>query len=280
MKTALVTGASGGVGGRLASRLAAEGWRVFGTARGNVPLPDKIERLPLDVTDERSVAEATARIAEQTRERGLDALINCAGIIVEGPLELVPVAEFRRQFEVNVTGPFALIRSLAPQLRLARGRIVNIGAASAYVTPPFFGPIAASKAALASLSDAARLELKAFGVRVVLIEPGALRTGIFATARQAQTEAMAEQSPEILKLYCAAIDAAHQALDKLAADDPDVVVQAAMRALNDRNPKPRVLVGKGAAMLARLRMLPDAWRDRLLLNMVGVSKAMKQAGAA
>lgn len=280
MKTALVTGASGGVGGRLATRLAAEGWRVFGAARGNAPLPDKVERLSLDLTDERSMAEATTRITDATGEGGLDALVNCAGIIVEGPLELAPVAEFRRQFDVNVTGPFALIRALAPQLRRARGRIVNIGAASAHVTPPFFGPIAASKAALASLSDAARLELKAFGVRVVLIEPGALRTGIFATARQAQAEAMAEQSPEILKLYRAAIDAAHQAMDKLAADDPDVVVRAAMRALNDRHPKPRVLVGKGAAMLARLRMLPDAWRDRLLLNMVGVSKAMKQTGAA
>jgi hypothetical protein len=91
---------------------------------------------------------------------------------------------------------------------------------------------------------------------------------------------MSDQSPEILKLYRAAIDAARQALDKLAADDPDVVARAAMRALNDRNPRPRVLVGKGAATLARLRMLPDAWRDRLLLNMVDASKAMKQAGAA
>jgi hypothetical protein len=124
------------------------------------------------------------------------------------------------------------------------------------------------------------MELKAFGVRVVLIEPGALRTGIFATARQAQAEAMAEQSPDIRKLYGAAIEAAHQAMDKLAADDPDVVVRAAMRTLNDRNPRPRVLVGKGAAMLARLRMMPDAWRDRLLLNMVGASNAMRRASAA
>jgi NAD(P)-dependent dehydrogenase (short-subunit alcohol dehydrogenase family) len=200
-------------------------------------------------------------------------------VIVEGPLELIPLAEFRRQFDVNVAGPFALIRGLAPELRQARGRIVNIGAASAHVTPPFFGPIAASKAALASLSDAARLELAAFGVRVVLIEPGALRTGIFETARRAQAEAMTGQSPQIVALYRRAIDAAHEALGKLAADDPDVVVRAAMNALNDRDPRPRVLVGRGAAMLARLRMLPDKWRDRLLLNMVGASKAMKRAGA-
>jgi NAD(P)-dependent dehydrogenase (short-subunit alcohol dehydrogenase family) len=280
MRTALVTGASGGIGGRLAARLVEQGWRVFGAARGNGPLPDKVERLRLDLTDDGSLAEAISQVANATREGGLDALVNCAGIIIEGPLELVPIAELRRQFEVNVTGPFALIRALAPQLRQARGRIINIGAASAHVTPPFFGPIAASKAALASLSDAARLELNAFDVRVVLIEPGALRTEIFATARRAQAEAMAEQSPQILKLYRAAIEAAHQAMDKLAADDPDVVVRAAMKALNERNPRSRVLVGKGAAMLARLRMLPDAWRDRLLLNMVGVRKAMKQSAAA
>jgi NAD(P)-dependent dehydrogenase (short-subunit alcohol dehydrogenase family) len=279
MRTVFITGASGGIGGRLAARLTQDGWRVLGAARGNALLPDKVERIALDLVDERSIDGAVARIIEATGGRGLDALINCAGVIVEGPLELIPLAEFRRQFDVNVAGPFALIRGLAPELRQARGRIVNIGAASAHVTPPFFGPIAASKAALASLSDAARLELAAFGVRVVLIEPGALRTGIFETARRAQAEAMTGQSPQIVALYRRAIDAAHEALGKLAADDPDVVVRAAMNALNDRDPRPRVLVGRGAAMLARLRMLPDKWRDRLLLNMVGASKAMKRAGA-
>src|SRR5271156_4200730 len=158
MRTAFITGASGGIGGRLAARLTQDGWRVLGAARGNALLPDKAERIALDLADERSIDGAVAQIVEATGERGLDALVNCAGVIVEGPLELVPLAEFRRQFDVTVAGPFALIRGLAPQLRLARGRIVNIGAASAHVTPPFFGPIAASKAAPASLSDAARLE--------------------------------------------------------------------------------------------------------------------------
>jgi NAD(P)-dependent dehydrogenase (short-subunit alcohol dehydrogenase family) len=272
MRTAFVTGASGGVGGRLAARLAEQGWRVFGAARGNGLLPEKVERVVLDFTDDRSVEAAIEKVAGATRESGLDALVNCAGIIVEGPLELVPVSEFRRQFDVNVAGPFALIRALAPQLRRARGRIVNIGAVSAHVTPPFYGPIAASKAAIASLSDAARLELGAFGVKVTLIEPGALR--------QAQSVAMSEQSPKTLALYQPAIKAFHEAMGKFAADDPEVVVRAALRALDDRNPRARLLVGKGAAMMARLRMLPDAWRDRLLLNTVGVSRALKRAAAS
>jgi NAD(P)-dependent dehydrogenase (short-subunit alcohol dehydrogenase family) len=280
MRTAFVTGASGGVGGRLAARLAEQGWRVFGAARGNGLLPEKVERVVLDFTDDRSVEAAIEKVAGATRESGLDALVNCAGIIVEGPLELVPVSEFRRQFDVNVAGPFALIRALAPQLRRARGRIVNIGAVSAHVTPPFYGPIAASKAAIASLSDAARLELGAFGVKVTLIEPGALRTSIFDTARQAQSVAMSEQSPKTLALYQPAIKAFHEAMGKFAADDPEVVVRAALRALDDRNPRARLLVGKGAAMMARLRMLPDAWRDRLLLNTVGVSRALKRAAAS
>ncbi len=275
MRTAFVTGASGGIGSRLADRLAQRGWRVFGAARGNGPLPDKVVRVTLDLTDPRSVDTAVARIVEATVERGLDALVNCAGVIVEGPLELVPLAEFQRQFDVNVVGPFALIRALTPQLRLARGRIVNVGAVSAHITPPFFGPIAASKAALASLSEAARLELASFGVRVILIEPGAIRTGIFETAQQAQDKALASEPPGAVALYRPAIEAARRAMGKFAADDPEVVVRAAMRAIEDRNPRPRVLVGRGAAMMARMRLLPDGWRDRLLLTITGVGKAMK-----
>lgn len=277
MRTVFLTGASGGIGGVVANRLAAAGWRVLASARGNAPLPNAVERIPLDLADPRSIEEAIAQIVEKTGARGLDALINCAGVIVEGPLELVPASEFRRQFEVNVTAPFLLMRGLAPQLRLARGRIVNIGAVSAHVTPPFYGPIVASKAALASLSDAARLELKAFGVRVILIEPGAMRTAIFDVAGQAQAEAMADQPPPVVALYKKAIDAAHEALGRFAADDPDVVARAAMRALQDKSPRSRVVVGKGAAMLARLRMLPNSWRDRVLLSMTGAGKAMKGA---
>jgi NAD(P)-dependent dehydrogenase (short-subunit alcohol dehydrogenase family) len=219
MRTAFITGASGGIGGRLAARLTQDGWRVLGAARGNALLPDKVERIALDLRralprrgrrpDRRSDGRARARRSHQLRRR-----------YRRGAARARPLAEFRRQFDVNVAGPFALIRGLAPELRQARGRIVNIGAASAHVTPPFFGPIAASKAALASLSDAARLELAAFGVRVVLIEPGALRTGIFETSRRAQTEAMAGQSPQIVALYRRAIEAAHEALSKLAPTIP------------------------------------------------------------
>jgi NAD(P)-dependent dehydrogenase (short-subunit alcohol dehydrogenase family) len=211
MRTAFITGASGGIGGRLAARLTQDGWRVLGAARGNALLPDKVERIALDLRralprrgrrpDRRSDGRARARRSHQLRRR-----------YRRGAARARPLAEFRRQFDVNVAGPFALIRGLAPELRQARGRIVNIGAASAHVTPPFFGPVAASKAALASLSDAARL--------VVLIEPGALRTGIFETSRRAQTEAMAGQSPQIVALYRRAIEAAHEALSKLAPTIP------------------------------------------------------------
>src|SRR5438128_1890005 len=153
-RTVLVTGGSGGVGSALASRLAADGWLVFATARD----PQSIERrdgvvpLALDVTDERSVADAAATVREHTA--GLDGLVNNAGVIVQGPLELVPAAELRRQFEINVLGQMAITQAVLPLLREARGRIVNVGAPSGRVAIPLLGPIGASKAAMHLLNDA------------------------------------------------------------------------------------------------------------------------------
>jgi NAD(P)-dependent dehydrogenase (short-subunit alcohol dehydrogenase family) len=280
-KIAFVTGATGGVGRLIADRLLRSGWRVLGATRDPVgaPLPAAIETIALDLSDDDAIARAGARVTALAGEKGLSALINCAGVIVDGPLELIPVAEFRRSLDINVVAPFALTRALAPSLRRARGRVVNIGAVSAYTTPPFYGAIASSKAALASLSDAMRLELGGFGVQVMLIEPGALRTGIFETAARAQAEAMRCQPEPIVALYRDAIDAVHRAFEKFGADDPRVVVNAVMRALSDRRPKPRMVVGKGAPMMATLRVLPDRTRDGLLLNMLGVAKAMKPARA-
>jgi NAD(P)-dependent dehydrogenase (short-subunit alcohol dehydrogenase family) len=199
-----------------------------------------------------------------------------AGIIIEGPLEAVPTQALRRQFEVNVIGPVALTQALLPLLAKARGRVVNIGAVSAYLTPPFYGPIAASKAALASLNDAMRQEFAPLGVKVFLIEPGAMKTGIFATSRAAR-EGWLAQRPDVERRYRPALTAMERAFEKSGADDPEVVVKAVMAALSGQLVKPRAVVGKGAGAFVMMSRLPIRLRDQLVRSALGLSAALRPA---
>ena len=158
-----------------------------------------------------------------------------AGIIVEGPLETIQPAELRRQLEINVVGPFALTQAVLPMLKQARGRVVNIGAISAHLTVPFYGPIAASKSALASLNDAMRLEFAQYGVDVILIEPGAMKTEIFSTSR-AMRDANLRAFPEQERHYRPALTDFDRAFEKAGADDPEVVVDAVIKAFSRNAP--------------------------------------------
>jgi NAD(P)-dependent dehydrogenase (short-subunit alcohol dehydrogenase family) len=224
------------------------------------------------------VETAARQIGERVGSAGLFGLVNSAGIIVNGPLELIPVENFRRQLDVNVTGVFAVTRAMLDALRTAKGRVVNIGAVSARTTPPFFGPIAASKSALASLSDAMRMEFALFGIEVALIEPGGIATGIWGTAATMQAEGFKSQPRDLVELYQPALQAMREAFAKFGADQPDVVVDAVVAALTSRNkPKPRVLVGKGASQMAFLSRLPIRMRDRMLMSSLGIAKALAPA---
>ncbi len=177
---------------------------------------------------------------------------------------------------MNVVGPVALTQAALPLLAKARGAVVNIGAVSAHLTPPFYGPIAASKAALASLNDAMRLEFAQFGIRVFLIEPGAMRTGIFATAKAARQAWLAER-PDLERRYRPALAAMERAFEKSGADDPEVVVNAVMAALSGRRAKLRTVVGKGAGAFVLLSRLPIRLRDRLVKSALGLSEALRPA---
>lgn len=277
----LVTGATAGIGKALVARLAAEGRNVIAAARdpSRVAIPNgpgRVEAVRLDF-DQASTVEAVARdSARIAGAAGLAGLVNMAGIIVEGPLEAIPAQALRRQFEVNVVGPVALTQAALPLLAKARGAVVNIGAVSAHLTPPFYGPIAASKAALASLNDAMRLEFAQFGIRVFLIEPGAMRTGIFATAKAARQAWLAER-PDLERRYRPAFAAMERAFEKSGADDPEVVVNAVMAALSGRRAKLRTVVGKGAGAFVLLSRLPIRLRDRLVKSALGLSEALRPA---
>jgi NAD(P)-dependent dehydrogenase (short-subunit alcohol dehydrogenase family) len=210
-KWIVVTGASAGIGKALVQRLARDGRNVIAAARDPARLsipngPGRAEVVRLDFDDPMGVEAASRDVAQIVGAAGLAGLVNMAGIIIEGPLEAIPTQALRRQFEVNVIGPVALTQALLPLLVKARGTVVNIGAVSAYLTPPFYGPIAASKAALASLNDAMRQEFAPLGVKVFLIEPGAMKTGIFATSKAARDGWLA-QRPEVERRYRPALAA-------------------------------------------------------------------------
>jgi NAD(P)-dependent dehydrogenase (short-subunit alcohol dehydrogenase family) len=275
-KNVLITGASGGIGSAAAERLAARDWRVFATARSRANAEELAKRvegavpLEVDLTDDASIVRCAGEVDSLLGDQGLDGLVNNAGIIVQGPLELVKPEALRRQFEVNVIGQVAITQALLPQLRRARGRVVNIGAASGRVTVPMLGPISASKSALESVTDALRMELRHQGVGVSIIEPGAMETEIFAKAAdQVEREGFAGGA-DTQAIYGKALAKMQEAMADTRLGQPSSVAKAIVTALTARSPRTRYVVGRDARQIELLRKLPDRARDRALLSTFGI----------
>jgi NAD(P)-dependent dehydrogenase (short-subunit alcohol dehydrogenase family) len=285
-KNVLITGANGGVGTALTEALASTGWRVFAGVRSPASrraldgFGDEVVVVRLDITDQESIRRATDFVASQVGDDGLAGLVNNAGVIVQGPLELVPVHALRRQFEVNVIGQVAVTQAFLPMLRRGKGTIVNIGAATGRVTVPMLGPISASKTALESITDALRMELKHQGVGVTIIEPGAMQTGIFDKAAASAHADGNAGSAETQRVYAPAVEAATEAMARQEAAPVDRVVKAIAKALTARSPDPRYVVGRDAGQLVMLRRFPQGLRDRLLMNNIGLKPGVFEREAA
>jgi NAD(P)-dependent dehydrogenase (short-subunit alcohol dehydrogenase family) len=188
-RSILITGTSTGIGQACAARFATLGWRVFAGVRKDEDARSLEEEIGpavspvlLDVTDADSINATAGLIESETGDRGLDALVNNAGIVAAGPLEYLPIPELRKQLEVNVVGQLAVTQAVLPLLRRATGRIIMISSISGRVSLPMAGAYGASKFALEALSDALRLELRHWGMHVVLIEPGRIETPIWKTS--------------------------------------------------------------------------------------------------
>jgi NAD(P)-dependent dehydrogenase (short-subunit alcohol dehydrogenase family) len=268
----LITGAGAGIGTAVTRALLERGITVYAGIRGPAPaaLAGAVP-VTLDVTSADSVSAAAERIADQQGGRGLHAVVNNAGVLVQGPLELLPESELRRQFEVNVYGPVRVMQAFLPQLRLGKGRVVNITAPTALIAVPFAAPISASKAALAALSDAARLELAQWGLPVVQVVPGGTDTEIFAKAERSAGDALAAADPAGVALYRPALAAVAAATARQRLDPVQTVVRAVLAATLDSRPKTRYLAGN-ARVFAVLARLPVGARDRLLARTLGLSK--------
>jgi NAD(P)-dependent dehydrogenase (short-subunit alcohol dehydrogenase family) len=264
-RSVLVTGASSGIGEACALRLARMGWHVYAGVRNDTDAErlraQGVEPVTIDVTDAASIASAAAQVGDAP----LGGLVNNAGIAVSMPLEFVPLDELRRQLEVNVVGQVAVTQAFLPQLRRARGRVVNIGSIAGRSSLPFLGAYAASKHALEAVTDALRIELRPFGIEVAIVEPGSIATPIWRKGAETFQRLLPGLPDEATALYgdrMRAFRAAAEAAGR-RGEPAENVAKVVEHALTAKRPHTRYLVGRDARRRARLEHLPDRLRDRL-----------------
>ncbi len=275
----LITGASTGIGAAAAARLDQLGWRVFAGVRREedgarlvAQASERLHPLRLDVTEPAEIAAAATAVGAAVGPRGLDGLVNNAGVAVGGPLEYLPAEELRRQLEVNVVGLHAVTRAFLPLVRRARGRVVHIGSISGRVASPLTGAYAASKHAVEALADVLRLELAPEGIHVSVIEPGQIATPIWAKGEARFADATAAIPPEGMARYGRRLAVLRWMVRRAArtAAPPDLVADALVHALAAPDPRPRYLVGRDAVVRYWLsRLLPTRVMDALVLRLLG-----------
>jgi NAD(P)-dependent dehydrogenase (short-subunit alcohol dehydrogenase family) len=288
-KTVVITGASSGIGRSSALRLIRDGWRVFATVRKaadgeKLQAEAGADLMPvlMDVADRASIAAAAEAVTAQLQGEGLHGLVNVAGIGMVRPVEYATPADLQKIFEVNVFGQIAVTQAFLPHLRRARGRIVNISSVGVHLALPFGGLLTASKSAFGSLSNALRLELRPFGIRVCTIEPGAIETpavqktlGNIDAVIASLPQEGAEQYGQILKTF-----ASRAYAQQMKGSPPSVVANAVHHALTASRPRIRYQVGKHAKLLAGLSaILPESLSDLLVLRMLGVPTRVGTEGS-
>ena len=288
-KTVVITGTSSGIGRACVSRMIQSGWRVFATIRKpehGVQLQSEfgtnLTPLIMDVTDRPSIKAAAEQVSK-LQGSGLDGLVNVAGIGMARPIEYVTPGDLQQIFDINVFGQIAVTQAFLPLLRKAHGRVVNISSVGAHIAIPFGSLINASKSAFGSFSDSLRLELHPFGVRVCVVEPGAIKTpavektlGNIEAVIEGLPRSGAEQYGAMLKKF---VRRAYER--EMNGSSPDVVARAVHHALTSQRPRTRYQAGKHAKLLTILpKILPDRLLDLILLRIAGLPAAFGAVAAA
>lgn len=280
-KTVLITGVSSGIGYEVAKELVARRYQVFGSVRKQADavrvqseLGSDFTPLLFDVTDEAGIATAVATIHESVSNRGLTALINNAGVAEPAPLMHMDLADFRKHLEINVTGVLAVSQACLPLLGAQKewpyqpGRILNISSVSGRVAYPFMGAYAASKHALEGMSDSLRRELLMYGIDVILIEPGTVKTPIIGKFAEQVERYMNTDYGRFLAPLAATIEKREETALPVAK-----VVNVILKALESKNPKTRYPIPRKRLSGWLLpRWLPDRQFDRLVGRQLGIEK--------
>lgn len=271
-KIALVTGASSGIGEATALKLQVLGYTTYAAARRvqrmEHLIPLGIHPIAMDVTDEASMQSAVSQII--AKEGRIDVLVNNAGYGSYGALEDVPLSEARSQFEVNVFGATRLTQLVLPHMRQQRsGTIVNITSMGGKIYTPLGAWYHATKFALEAISDCLRMEVKPFGIDVVVIEPGSIRTEWGGIAAE-KVRAVSGPGP-----YAPQGNAMAEALSSESAQrrssPPELIARTIGRAVTAQRPRTRYAVGYGARLMIFLHsILPNRWFDAFVRRVTGV----------
>jgi NAD(P)-dependent dehydrogenase (short-subunit alcohol dehydrogenase family) len=272
----LITGAGRGIGRATVLRLARAGWTVYATVRRAedgeelvaAAAGGEVRPLQLDVTSDSQIAALEGALPER-----LDAIVNNAGIVVSGPLETLSAADLREQFEVNVVGAVAVTNLVLPRLRAARGRIVFVSSLSGIISTPMTGAYNASKFALEAIADAWRLELRPWGVKVILVEPAMTDTDLWRNAPETLESEAAEMSAEHRDLYGDHLEGMRRTIPRIQkmAKPVDGVAATIERALTASRPRARYPVGVDVRVQAVLSgVTPDRVKDAAFGRLTGM----------
>ena len=267
-RTALITGAGGGLGHATVERLVAKGWKVFAAdirtdlLRSSMHDPDVVP-IVMDVTDRESIRSAYETISSHTDR--LDGVVNFAGVMGLGSLTDIPEERLARILDINVMGTFRVNKTFLPLLEVAKGRIVNISSETGWQSAaPFNGPYAMSKYAIEAYSTALRRELALLGIRVVTVQPGPFRTDMVAGIERAFTQAESETARFATVIRALKGLAAKQIN---SAHDPDILAQVIETALTAKRPKPVYSV-KPDRLRSSLERLPLRAVDRIYVTVM------------
>ncbi|MGL6234566.1 MAG: SDR family oxidoreductase [Segniliparus sp.] len=278
-KTVLITGASRGIGRAAALRFAQNSWHVHAGVRSPEAAREladaaggRVRPVVLDVASATDLAALASALPER-----LDAVVNNAGIVVDGPVEHLAAEALRQQFEVNVVGAVQVTRAALPLLRASSGRVVFVSSVSGRVTTPWTGAYCASKYALEAVADALRIELRPWRIGVSLVEPTATATDLWANSTTMIDETEAAMEPGLRELYTSHIAGMRRsaALIQRFAVSTDHVAAAIEKALTDQRPRARYPVGLQArALVWSLPLVPTRLADTLVARLSGVPSAV------
>jgi NAD(P)-dependent dehydrogenase (short-subunit alcohol dehydrogenase family) len=280
VKTVLVTGASSGIGRATVQRLDGAGWKVFAGVRKEEDAAAlreessaRLEPLILDVTDADAIDAAAERVGAEPG--GLDGLVDNAGGAVAGPLEALPIEDFRRQIELNLTAQLAVTQAMLPAIRTARGRIVMVSSMGGRVALPLTGAYHAAKFGLEAVGDSLRQELAPWGIRVVLIEPGSIDTPIWKSGQEDADDLLERAAPGMGELYGATIERYRKVVQATAERGipAEKVAAKIEHALEAQRPRSRYLIGIDAQVMARLKpLVPTPVFDWVIARAMGFPK--------
>jgi len=261
------------------------GWRVLAGVRKSSDaqklkqeLGANVLPLIIDLEDGESITTAASQARAELGGCGLQGLVNVAGVGTTLPVEYMKASDLQKMFAINVFGQIAATQAFLPFIRQARGRIVNISSVGAHLAIPFGGLLNATKAAFGMLSDAMRLELRPFGIRVAVVEPGAIKTPAMEKTLGNPEGVIRGLPPEGAERYGAMLrEFTKRAYTReMHGSPPEVVAKAVHHALTAKRPRIRYVVGKDARLLVTLpKVVPEALFDTLRLRMFGMPSEFK-----